>query len=332
MRALASVVCGGPESLEIIELPDPSPGPGQVRIAVKACGANYFDYLLIQDQHHTKPPRPYSPGGEVAGVVDAVGEGVDFPKVGQRVALGSLPFGGMAEKLVVDAKYCNLIPDSMSFEVAGGFPLAYGTSYFGLKQIAAMRPGETLLVLGAAGGVGLAAVEIGKAMGARVVAAVSSAEKQALAEAHGADHVVRYPRGPFDKQGAKALADLFKEACGGACDVVYDPVGGDYTEASVRTLAPNGRSLIVGFPAGIPRLPLNLVLLKECSVNGVFWGPWVWREPEASRQNMRELAGMYEAGKIRPHIQKIFDFADGAEAIAWLGARKAMGKVVVRVD
>ncbi|MCB1475398.1 MAG: NADPH:quinone oxidoreductase family protein [Rhodobiaceae bacterium] len=331
MRAVASVVSGGPETLRIIELEDPVPGPGQVRIAVRACGVNYFDFLLIQDLHHTKPPRPYSPGGEVSGIVDAVGEGVSEPKVGDRVTLGGLPYGGMAEKLVTEANYCSPIPDGMSFEMAGGYPLVYGTSYFGLKQIGKMQPGETLLVLGAAGGVGLAAVEIGKAMGAHVVAAVSSAEKEALVREHGADAVIRYPRGPFDKQGAKALADMFKQGCGGGCDLVYDPVGGEYTEASIRALRPNGRSLIVGFPAGIPSLPLNLVLLKECSVNGVFWGPWVWREPEASLQNMRELAQMYEAGKLRPHIQKIFDFEEAADAIAWLGARNALGKVVVRV-
>lgn len=333
MRALLSVGPGGPDTLELGTLPDPVPGPGEVRLSVRACGVNYFDYLIIQDQHHTRPPRPYAPGGEVAGVVEKLGDGVTSFKVGDRVVLGSLPYGGMAEKLVIGAEYCNPIPEGMSFEVAAGYSLVYGTSYYGLKNLAAMRPGETLLVLGAAGGVGLAAVELGKAMGARVIAAVSSAEKLEVAKRHGADDGVVYPRGPFDKPGAKRLAEMFKAACGpNGANVVCDPVGGEYSEAAIRCLAPDGRSLIIGFPAGIPKLPLNLVLLKGCSVMGCFWGPWVWREPAQSQQNMRELAAFYSAGKIRPFVSKRFSFKEGGDAIAWIGARQAIGKVVVTID
>lgn len=333
MRALISTSAGGPEALQFGTLPDPLPGPGQVRIAVQACGVNYFDFLLIQDQHHTRPPRPYAPGGEVAGVVEALGPGVDASLLGQRVVVGSLPFGGMVEQLVVDACYCCPIPDAMPFDVAAGYALTYGTAYYGLQTCAQIQPGETLLVLGAAGGVGLAAVEIGKALGARVVAAVSTPDKLRIALAHGADAGLVYPRGPFDDAGRKALAANFKEACGSAgANVVCDPVGGDYSEAAVRCLAPDGRSLIVGFPAGIPRLPLNVVLLKACRVMGVFWGPWVWREPDASRRNMEALADLYARGAIRPRITRRFAFEHGGEAIAWIGARQAVGKGVVLVN
>lgn len=332
MRALLSTEAGGPESLRFGSLPDPVPGPGEVLLAVRACGVNYFDYLLIQDLHHTRPQRPYAPGGEVAGVVERLGEGVSDVRVGDRVVVGSLPYGGMVEKLVVGAAFCNPIPDSMDFEVAAGYALTYGTAYYGLKNCARTQPGETLLVLGAAGGVGLATVELGKAMGARVIAAVSSEDKLEVARRHGADDGVVYPRGPFGKAGAKDLANLFKSVCGaGGADVVCDPVGGEYTEAAVRALAPDGRSLIIGFPAGIPKLPLNLVLLKACQVLGVFWGPWVWREPDLSRQNMRELADFCSRGAISPLITQRFAFEDGGKAIAWIGARKAVGKVVVTI-
>jgi len=333
MRALLSTAAGGPETLGLGTLPNPEPGPGQVRLQVRACGVNYFDYLLIQDRHHTRPARPYAPGGEVAGVVDAVGPGVAPELIGRRVVVGSLPYGGMVERLVIDAAYCCPIPDGMPFDVAAGYALTYGTAYYGLKNCGRLQRGETLLVLGAAGGVGLASVEIGKALGARVIAAASTPEKLEAALAHGADAGIVYPRGPFDEPGRKALAATFKQACGGhGADVVCDPVGGDYSEAAVRCLAPDGRSLIVGFPAGIPRLPLNLVLLKACHVIGVFWGPWVWRDPQASRRNMDELARLYAAGAIQPRISRRFSFEDGGQAIAWIGARQAVGKAVVLMD
>ena len=332
MRAVLSLAPGGPETLRLGELPDPTPGPGEAVVEVRACGINYFDYLIIQDKHHTRPPRPYPPGGEVAGIVESVGAGVASDIVGQRVVVGCLPYGGMAEKLLVRADYLNPIPEGMSFEVAAGYSLVYGTSYYGLKDCARMQPGETLLVLGAAGGVGLAAVELGKAMGARVIATASTPEKLRVALDHGADDAVVYPRGPFDAAGRKQLANLFKSASGPqGADVVFDPVGGDYSEAAVRCLRPNGRSLIVGFPAGVPSLPLNLVLLKACRVIGVFWGPWVWREPASSLRNMVELAGLYERKAIRPLVSRSFPLSEAATAIEWIGRRQAVGKSVIKM-
>jgi NADPH2:quinone reductase len=302
-------------------------------VAVRACGVNYFDCLIIEDRHHTRPPRPYPPGGEVAGVVEAVGKGVISPVVGQRVVVGCLPYGGMAEKLLVRADYLSPIPDGMTFEVAAGYSLVYGTSYYALKDCARMKRGETLLVLGAAGGVGLAAVELGKAMGARVIAAASTEEKLRVAMDRGADEGVVYPRGDFDSEGRRRLAELLKSACAPhGADVVFDPVGGDYSEAAVRCLRPDGRSLIVGFPAGIPRLPLNLVLLKACQVIGVFWGPWAWREPGASLRNMAELAEFYGRGAIRPLVSRCFPLSEAGLAIEWIQGRQAIGKAVIQMS
>ncbi len=272
MKAMLSKATGGPETLVLEEVPDPQPGPGEVRLAVKACGVNYPDVLIIEDRYQFKPPRPFAPGSEVAGIVEALGKGVTALKVGQRV-IGQCGHGGMAEKVVLDANRCIPIPDNMPFDEASAFILTYGTSHYALKERGNLKAGETLLVLGAAGGVGIAAVELGKAMGARVIAAVSSDEKVALAKQHGADDGVVYPRGPFDKDSARQLADLFKKACGeSGANVVYDAVGGDYAEAALRAIAWEGRFLVIGFPAGIPRIPLNLTLLKSCQIVGVFWG------------------------------------------------------------
>ena len=224
------------------------------------------------------------------------------------------------------------LPEGRSFVDGSALILTYATTIHALLDRGGLKAGETLLVLGAAGGVGLAAVELGKAFGARVIAAASSEEKAEAARAAGADAAIVYPRGPFDKEGAKALSQLFKEAVGpDGADLVYDPVGGDYTEAAIRCLRPDGRSLIVGFPAGIPHLPLNLVLLKACHVVGVFWGPWVWRDPQASARNMAELAEFYARGLIRPLISKRFALTDGARAIEWIGGRQALGKGIVEI-
>jgi NADPH2:quinone reductase len=268
----------------------------------------------------------------VSGVVTAVGEGVTTLKVGQRV-LASTGWGGMAQKLAVEAERCTPIPGAMPFDEAAAFILTYGTSYYALKDRGRLKAGQTLLVLGAAGGVGLAAVELGKAAGARVIAAASSQEKVDLAIAHGADAGVVYPRGPFDKDGQKALADLLKGACGpSGWDVAYDAVGGDYSEAAIRAAGWNGRFLVIGFPSGIPKIPLNLTLLKSCDIVGVFWGAAVARDPEGHAQNVRELMDLYAAGKIRPHVSERFPLARAGEAIAHLASRKAMGKVVVVND
>ena len=332
MKALLSKQPGGPETLVLEDVADPVPGARDVVIRVKACGVNYPDVLVIQDLYQFKPQRPFSPGGEVAGIVEAVGGSVTRLKAGDRV-IGFAGSGGMAEKLLLGESRCLPMPKDMPFDVASGFLLTYGTSHHALKDRAKLQAGETLLVLGAAGGVGLAAVELGKAAGARVIAAVSNAEKAALAKRHGADETVIYPTGPFDRPGQKALADLFKAAAGPqGADVIYDPVGGDFAEAALRAIAYEGRFLVVGFPAGIPKLPLNLTLLKSCQVIGVFWGDFVARNPAGNAANTRDLFAMWAAGTIKPEISARFPLAKGNEAIAMLAARKALGKVIVTME
>lgn len=331
MRALLSEAVGGPESLTLRELPTPEPGAGEVRIAVHAAGVNYPDALIIQDLYQFKPQRPFAPGGEVAGVVEAVGEGVAGLAVGDRV-LAAPGWGGMTEQLAVAANRCVKLPDAMPFEDGAAFLMTYATSQHALKDRAGLKAGETLLVLGAAGGVGLAAVELGKAMGARVVAAASSQAKVDLAVQHGADAGVVYPAGPFDKDGRKALSELFKSACGkGGADVIYDPVGGDYAEAALRAIGWEGRYLVVGFPAGIPKIPLNLTLLKSCQIVGVFWGAFVMRDPAGHAANVADLFALYADGKIKPAITQRFPLERGGDAIAALADRRATGKVVVTV-
>jgi NADPH2:quinone reductase len=332
MKALLSTRPGTPDTLVLGELPEPSVGPGEVRVAVRACGVNYPDLLIIQDLYQFKPPRPFAPGAEVAGVVDAVGEGVGNVRVGDRVLMGPV-HNGMAEKAAGLARSCWKIPDAMPFDEAAALLMTYGTSHHALKDRARIRPGETLLVLGAAGGVGLAAVELGKAMGARVVAAASSDAKVALACRHGADAGVQYPAGSLDKAAARALTERFKEACGpDGAQVIYDGVGGDYTEAALRAIGWEGRHLVVGFPAGIPKLPLNLALLKGCQIIGVFWGEFTNRQPSQHAENVAALMALYLDGRIKPAITERFPLARGAEAIAHLGARDARGKLVVMIE
>jgi NADPH:quinone reductase len=332
MKAMLSRRVGGPETLSLEELPDPKPGDGQVLLAVKACGVNYPDLLIIEDRYQFKPERPFAPGGEVAGAIEAVGPGVTKFKRGDRV-IGSTISGGMAERLVVDADRCIAMPDKMPFDEASALVLTYGTSIYALKDRGQLKRGDTLLVLGAAGGVGISAVDLGKAYGARVIAAVSSPEKLEFAKKHGADDGVVYPTGPFDKAGAKALADIFKGACGEkGADVIYDPVGGDYSEAALRAIAWEGRFLVVGFPAGIAKLPLNLTLLKSCQVVGVFWGAFTRRDPKANAANIAELMRFYAEGKIKPVVSERYPLARAGEAIRKLGERKAMGKIVVTME
>jgi NADPH2:quinone reductase len=332
MKALLSKYPGGPETLVLEDMPEPVPGPGEVRVAVRACAVNFPDLLMIQDLYQFKPPRPFAPGAEVAGLVDALGAGVDHVRVGDRVLLSPVRSGGMAEKAVGVARNCWKIPDEMPFDEAAALLMTYGTSQHALKDRAQLRAGETLLVLGAAGGVGLAAVELGKAMGARVIAAASSPEKLALAREHGADEGIQYPAGPLDKAQARELTDRFKAACGPeGAQVIYDPVGGDYTEAALRAIAWAGRHLVVGFPAGIPKLPLNLPLLKSCQIVGVFWGDFTARYPALHAANVAALLTLYRDGRIKPAVTERFPLARGAEAIARLGGRGARGKVVVMI-
>ena len=277
MRAILSTAPGGPETLRLETVADPAPGRGEALVAVKAVGVNFPDTLIIEDRYQFRPQRPFSPGGEIAGVVEALGEGAGGVAAGDRVI--AVPgWGGMVEKLAVPAASLMKIPDDMDFATAAALTMTYGTSYYALKDRARLKPGETLLVLGAAGGVGVAAVELGKAMGARVVAAVSSEDKAEFARAAGADDAVIYPRGPLDRDQQKALSGELKRVLGGdGADVVYDAVGGAYCEPALRAMNWDGRYLVVGFPAGIPAPPLNLTLLKSISIVGVFWGAAVMR-------------------------------------------------------
>ena len=331
MKAIISRTSGGPETLSLEDMPEPTPKAGQVVIAVHAVGVNYPDVLIIEDRYQTKPERPFSPGAEVSGVVAAVGAGVDGLQVGDRV-LATPGYGGMAERIAVDAGRCVVLPDTMPFDEAAAFVMTYGTSYHALVDRAGLKSGETLLVLGAAGGVGLAAVELGVAMGARVVAAASSQEKLDVALVAGAASGLIYPRGAIDRDGQRALSTAFKEACEpSGADVIYDPVGGDYAEPALRSIAWEGRYLVVGFPSGIPKLPLNLPLLKGCDVLGVFWGGAVQRDPARHRASVAELFELYAKGSIRPKISQRFPLAQAGEAIAALSSRQTTGKVVVMV-
>ncbi len=327
MKAVLSKQPGGPETLVIEEVPTPVPGKGQVLVEVRACGVNYPDVLIIQDMYQFKPPRPFSPGGEVAGLVAAVGEGVSHVKPGDRV-LASTGNGGMAEFALAAAHGVMPMPDGMPFEEAAAFLMTYGTSYYALKDRANPKPGESLLVLGAAGGVGIAAVELGKAMGLMVIAAASSQEKVDFCLSKGADKGLVYPA-KLDKDAQKKLADDIKAAGGGGVDIVYDAVGGDYAEPAVRAMNWEGRFLVIGFPAGIPKLPLNLTLLKSCDVRGVFWGAAVARDPQAHQRNVKELFDLYKAGKVRPHVSSTYPLEKSADAIRELMDRRAQGKIVV---
>jgi NADPH:quinone reductase len=326
---VVSAVEPGAEDVHVADLPDPVPGPGEVLIRVRFCGVNYPDVLLLQDRYQMRPRRPFSPGGEIGGEVTAAGEGVTGFAPGDRVMAG-MGFGGMAELVAVPQDRVQQIPDDMPLDDAAAIQTTYLTGYHALVQRAAIRRGDRLLVLGAAGGVGLAAVQLGKAMGATVIAAASSEEKAEVARAAGADAAFRYPPAMAGATERRELAALFKAGCpGGAADVVFDGVGGDYTEAALRAMAPDGRLLIVGFPAGIPRLPANVVLLKRCQVVGVLYGGFAAAEPAAERANCAEVLRLYQAGVIRPLISGRYPADRARAAIDELKHRSAVGKVVV---
>ena len=328
MKALLSRAAGPAASLELAEVPEPRPGPGEVLVAVRACAINYPDALIIEDRYQVRPARPFSPGAEVAGVVEALGEGVRSLRAGQRVI--AMPgFGGLAEKLVARADRCVIIPDITPAHEAAALLMTFGTALFGLKWRGGLQAGERLLVLGAAGGVGLAAVEVGKALGAEVTAAVSSPAKAAAARAAGADRTLVYPTGPFDADGRKALSTLFKDIAPEGVDAVFDPIGGDYAEAALRALRPEGRLLVVGFTAGIPRMPLNLVLLKQCEVIGVAWGAVARDQPGLFAEVAGEVVALHGSRRIRPRITERLTLDQAPAAIARLAAREAVGKQVV---
>lgn len=328
MQALLSVAPGGPETLELTTLPDPSPGKGELLVRVRAAGVNFPDTLMIRDLYQIKPPRPFAPGGEIAGEVIGLGEGVSGFNVGDRV-LALTGHGGFATHLAVKAATAVKFPSSMPFEDAASFIFTYGTSYHALKDRAALQQGETVLILGAAGGVGTAAIELANAMGARVIAAVSSQDKADFCRQIGADETIIYAR-DMDKQAQKAFGSDIKALAGSqGVDVVYDAVGGAYSEPALRSLGWKGRFLVIGFPAGIPQIPLNLPLLKGCQIVGVFWGASVFRDPKGHGKNMEDLFGLYAKGQIKPQISALFPLDQAQKALDLLASRKALGKIVV---
>ncbi len=329
MKALVSTTPGGPDTLQLLDIPIGEPGKGELRVRVEACGINYPDVLIIEDLYQFKPQRPFAPGSEIAGTIEAVGEGVEGWRPGDRI-MAVIGHGGLAEQVIVPAVRAVRLPEGRDPAEGAALLMTYATSYHALVDRGQLKAGETLLVLGAAGGVGLAAIEIGKALGATVVAAVSDEEKAAAARAAGADRTMIYGRAPFDKPASKALAEAFKAAVGrDGAHVIYDPVGGDYAEPALRSIAWEGRYLVVGFPAGIPKLPLNLTLLKACDVRGVFWGAFAMRAPDREAGNVAQLLAWWEEGKIHPRIDRRWPLAQGGDAIAWLAGRRAIGKVIV---
>jgi NADPH2:quinone reductase len=323
VKAILCQRFGSPDDLVLADVPDPVAGPGEVVAKVAAVGLNFFDTLIIAGKYQTKPPFPFSPGGEFAGVVESVGPGVHEFAPGDRV-MGYTNFNSARERTAVPASQIVKLPAALDFERAAALTITYGTAYYGLKHRAGLRPGETLLVLGASGGVGLAAVELGREMGARVVACASTDEKLAFARAHGADETINYDR--------EDLREALRRVGGEhGMDVVFDPVGGGYSEPAIRSLAWEGRHLVVGFAAGeIPKLPLNLVLLKGCAVLGVFWGQWVRRDADDYKAAIATLAGWCAEGKLSCHIQEIYPLAEAAQAIKALAERKVMGKLLLR--
>ena len=322
MKAVLCKEYGPPESLVIEDIPSPRPGKGQVVITVKACGVNFPDTLIIEGKYQFKPALPFSPGGEVSGIVKELGEGVNTVKVGDRV-IAFTGWGGFAEEVVTEAAKLIPIPGDIDFATAAAFTLVFGTAHHALKDRAHIKPGEILLVLGAAGGVGLASVELGKLMGARVIAAASSDEKLEVCKQHGADDVINYTN--------EDLRERVKTLTGGnGVDVIVDPLGGNYSEPALRSIAWNGRFLVIGFAAGdIPRIPLNLTLLKGCSIVGVFWGSFTEHEPRHNQENLQELLTWLTEGKLKPHISATYPLGHAADALNDVLNRKVKGKVVL---
>lgn len=325
MRALVCNKYGSFEDLAVEERDDPTPGDNEIAFDVRAAALNFADILSVAGTYQVRTPPPFVPGNEAAGVVTAIGRNVTAFRVGDRV-IGALRGGAFAEKAVVDAHFALPLPDSLDFEQGAAFSVAYGTSYHALRQGAGLQPGETVLVLGAAGGVGCAAVELARAMGAKVIAAASSTEKLQFAREAGAEYLVDY--------GTRPLREAVKEHIGsGGVDVVYDPVGGSLAEQAMRALAWHGRYLVIGFASGeIPCLPLNLALLKEASIVGVWYGTWADRHPDELATNARDLGAMVADGRIRPRYNAVFSLDEFAEAFRLLAGRRALGKVVLRVD
>jgi NADPH2:quinone reductase len=324
MKAVLCKTLDGPDALVVEELPDPQPGPGEVVVRVKAAALNFFDTLITRGKYQYKPPLPFSPGGEMAGVVESVGAGVAGLKPGQRVC-AYMESGAVREKIVVRAETLVPVPDAVSDEAAAGVTITYGTAVHGLKDRGQVRPGETVAVLGASGGAGLAAVEIAKLMGARVIAAASSTEKLDICKQHGADDVLNYDTTDL-KQGLRHLTG------GRGVDVIYDCVGDKYAEPALRAIAWGGRFLVIGFAAGqIPKIPINLTLLKSCAIVGVFWGEAAKRDSAAHRENMTQVLGWVSEGRLKPHVHATYPMERTAEGIKSLETRRVVGKVIVQL-
>ena len=323
MKAILCTHFGTPDELELADIPEPKAGPGEAVVRIKAAALNFFDLLLIAGKYQHKPPFPFSPAAEFAGVVESVGAGVTGFAPGDRV-IGWTGWGAARERIAAGAAQLAKLPDNLDFERAAGLTVTYATTLYGLRERGRLKPGETLVVLGATGGVGLAAIEIGKIMGARVIACASSDEKLAFAKAHGADETVNY--------ASDDLREALKRL-GGArgIDLVYDPVGGQYTEPALRSLGWEGRYLVVGFAAGdIPKIPLNLVLLKSCDIRGVLWGAWTLRDPKGQAALMKDIAAWCAEGKLSAHVHAVYPLAETASALKAIADRKAMGKIVLR--
>ncbi|MEM6965258.1 MAG: NADPH:quinone oxidoreductase family protein [Bacteroidota bacterium] len=322
MKAIVCEKFGPPSDLVLKEVASPKPKPKEVLVTVKACGVNFPDTLIIQGLYQFKPPLPFTPGSDIAGIVKEVGAEIKHLKPGDEV-FGFAMAGGFAEEVIMDGKAVFPKPPNMDFPIAASFMMAYGTSHYALKDRAKLKEGETLLVLGASGGVGLAAVELGKVMGAKVIAAASTDDKLELCKTYGADMTINYTTEDL-KSKIKALTD------GKGVDVVYDPVGGDYSEAALRGTAWEGRFLVVGFAAGdIPKIPLNLTLLKGCQIVGVFWGQFAMKFPNKNIQNIMELMQWFTEGKLKPHLHATYDLADAPRALEEMMNRKVRGKVVI---
>jgi len=332
MKALQCVELGGPEKLVVNDVADPEIAEDHIIIEVKSASVNFPDVLMIQGLYQFQPPLPFIPGGESAGVVIEIGDGVEGLNIGDKV-FAATGVGGICEKILAHKNNVRPIPENMDFEIAAALSVTYGTSIYALKQRANLKAGETLLVLGASGGVGLATVQLGKAMGAKVIAAASTQEKVDICIENGADEGFVYPSGNLDRDQQKELSNKIKELTGGlGPNVIYDPVGGTYAEPCLRSIAWDGRYLVIGCAAGadqIPKMPLNLTLLKGCQIIGVFWGAWTGMFPAENQKNFEELFEMYEDGKINPAPSDKFTLETSAEAIAHLKDRKAKGKVVI---
>ena len=323
MKALLCTRYGTPDDLELADIPEPEPAPGEAVVRIKAAALNFFDTLIIAGKYQTKPAFPFSPGAEFAGTVERLGKGVSGLRPGDRV-LACSGYGAARECIAMSADKLIRIPDGVDLDHAAGITVTYGTSLHALKDRAALKRGETLAVLGASGGVGLAAVELGKVMGARVIACASSPDKIEFARKHGADDGIDYSK--------EDLKDALRRLTGGhGADVIYDPVGGAYSEAALRSIAWLGRFLVIGFAAGeIPKLPLNLVLLKGCDVLGVFWGSWIERDNAGHRANTAQLLAWLAEGKLSSHVHAVYPLDQAADALKAIAARKVMGKVILR--